>query len=443
MMVGVLDLLAAPLLSAATLLLLLLPIRRRPADGNHLLVLDASYDLTAVRSRKLETAIEARDVAGRFGHVWSVHPMVGADIPASPSTPVVAEHRLHARHTFIEATITGGKRLRRYPTLAFVWSQLLLIVRLRRLLRSQPITAIRVGDPYYLGLLGLGLARAARLPFVIRINGNHDAIFESTGLLAYPRLFRRRSVEKQIDRFTLPRADLVFAPNADYLAFATRNGARADRTVVVPYGNLLASAHFADPASRPTLAELPTGRPLLICVSRLEPVKHTADVLDVLIAVRAVHPDATALIVGDGSLREAHLAAAHERGLDDALVLPGNRDQDWLASALAAADVVVAPMMGRALAEAALSATPIVAYDVDWHAELLTDGSTGRLVPFRDQSAMAVAVLDLLADPDGARAIGRRGRAHALATMAPEVVAAAEAQGWELLGPSRHAVRRR
>ena len=42
----------------------------------------------------------------------------------------------------------------------------------------------------------------------------------------------------------------------------------------------------------------------------------------------------------------------------------------------------------------------------------LRDGETCRLVPPGDPQALERAVVDLLADPEGAAALGRRGRAH-------------------------------
>src|SRR5436309_3260277 len=47
--------------------------------------------------------------------------------------------------------------------------------------------------------------------------------------------------------------------------------------------------------------------------------------------------------------------------------------------------------------------------------ELIRDGETGRLVPRADAPALAAAILDLLRDPERARALARRGQALVLA----------------------------
>jgi glycosyltransferase involved in cell wall biosynthesis len=161
-----------------------------------------------------------------------------------------------------------------------------------------------------------------------------------------------------------------------------------------------------------------TDAPFLLLVSRLERVKHPEDVLDVLAAVRRTHPDVTALLIGGGSLTDELREHATRLGVADAVVFAGERDQEFVASAVADAAVILSPLTGRALVEASLGGRPIVAYDVEWHAEYLGTGA-GVLVPYRDTDAMAAAVVALLDDAPAADALGARGRAHALATMNP------------------------
>ena len=102
--------------------------------------------------------------------------------------------------------------------------------------------------------------------------------------------------------------------------------------------------------------------------------------------------------------------------------LAGNRPQQWVAELLADADVILATIVGRALVESALSSTPIVAYDCEWHAEFITEGATGLLVPLGDTAAMGEGALALLSDSSRAAKIGSGARTHALEVMSPTVV---------------------
>jgi len=420
----------------AVLGLLLLRRRHLPA-GRELLVLDSSYTVAAVRARGLEQAVRARDVGGWFDHVWSVHPLVGADEQEGAEHGGLDRHELTDRHTVLEAHVGRSRRLVSWPMLNLALSQAQLVAELRRLLAARPIVAVRVGDPYYLGLLGLALARAARIPLVIRVNGNHDAIYDDIGALAYPRLFRRRSIEKRIDHYVLSRAALVMAPSDDNLQFALKNGAVPGRSAVVHYGSLIHPAHFSDPNDRSGEREFLPDGPIVVAVTRLEPVKRPGDVVAAVDAIRRHLPDVVAVIAGDGSLRAPLEDEIERRGLRGRVLLPGNLDQERLAALLAGADVVLAPSMGRALVEASLSATPVVAYDVDWHRELVADGITGLLVPGGDVEAMAAATVRLLGDRRWADRLGAAAREHALERMAPARLEAHERTLYEqVLGVS-------
>jgi len=438
--------------AALTLLVVLLDVvaeRLRSAQlarpgTRGLLVLDAAYSLDAVRLRGLEHAMLSRDLGGWFDVVWHVHPLVGADLrePSSETAGRPREVKLAPGHLYVEGYPALSAQPR-FPLTSFVLAQYLLLRRLHALLRSGEVQIVRAGDPYYLGLLGLLLARAHRVPLVLRINGNYDQIYEAVGRLAYPRLFKRRWVEKRIDRFVLRRADLVAGANRDNLGFALRNGTPVERGVVFPYGALIDPVHRTEPDDRRDVrSELGLeGRRLLIAVTRLEPVKHTADVLRTLAAVRAHHPDVAAVVIGDGSELPELQRLASELDLTGHVAFAGSRDQSWIARALASSTVYVAPSAGRALVEAALAELPLVAYDVDWHSELVLEGTSGLLVPFRDVTKMAAAATRLLDDPVLATRLGRGARTLAGETMDPEALMDLERRSLEQLLTDR-AVRR-
>jgi glycogen(starch) synthase len=171
----------------------------------------------------------------------------------------------------------------------------------------------------------------------------------------------------------------------------------------------------------------------MILVSRLINVKHPEDMLQVLAEARRRHPALAAVFVGDGPMRDELESTAAALGVTDDVRFVGNKDQDWISAGLASADIVLSPLTGRALVEAALSATPVIAYDVEWHSELITTGQTGILVPFRDTAAMADAVCHLLDDPAMAASLGEKARAATLESMNPAVLMAHERAEYEKL----------
>ena len=404
-----------------------------------MLSLDATYSLAMIRARRLEHEITCRDLDGFFEHVWSVHPVVGASPEHAVEYGAERGHRdarIADRHTMLEGTVAWSRRLARFPMLNFLVAQLALLRRLNRLIRDEDVCVVRVGDPFYLGLLGLLLARLNRLPLVVRINCNYDNAYADGKFLAYPRLLRWRWLEKAVSQFVLARADLVAPGSRDNLEYALANGATPERSTIWGYGTWVDPLHFeVEPQDRPSVrAELGLeDRPFMVLVSRLEAVKHPEDVVRVLAEARKRTPSLVALLVGGGSMQEELEQLERDLGVDDGLRIVGYRDQPWLGAALSSADIVVSPITGRALVEACLSATPVVAYDIEWQSEIIRPGDTGVLVPYRDVGAMATAVCDLLEDPDRAAALGRRARAVVSETMNPRTLLAREQADYEQL----------
>lgn len=391
-----------------------------------LLVLDAAYTLEMIRERGLESSITCRDLDGYFRHVFSVHPF--ATLLTSPHWgPCYGPpqwYRLNDRNTVIEGRIGRFSWLAWLFPVNFLIGQLGLFVTLLRLIRREKVAVIRVGDPLYLGLFGLALKFFTRRPLLIRVNGNNDKVRHSIGRPLYPRFFRSIAVEQRVERFVLPRADIVAAPNQDNVDFAVRRGAQPESCTIFRYGNLLAPEHRLPPAERGTDAALfarlgiGPGR-YMLCIGRLGAVKFPDDAVRVLGGVTALGHDVKLLFAGDGEMRQELTDLAASLGVANRLVFGGNQDQHALAQLNAHCALVISPLTGRALSESALGAAPLVAYDLDWQGDLVRTGETGELVPFRDVTALTRAAARMLDDPARARRLGAKARERAMAMLDP------------------------
>ena len=105
------------------------------------------------------------------------------------------------------------------------------------------------------------------------------------------------------------------------------------------------------------------------------------------------------------------------RGLDQNVSFLGMRSD--MTELLAAVDVFVLPTHGRegvprVLMEASAMGRPVVATDVRGCREAVINGQTGLLVPARNATALAEAVLTLLNNSDFANRLGAAARVHAL-----------------------------
>jgi glycosyltransferase involved in cell wall biosynthesis len=122
--------------------------------------------------------------------------------------------------------------------------------------------------------------------------------------------------------------------------------------------------------------------------------------------------DARLELAGDGPLRSDLEREARALGLGDRVRFLGwQRD---LASTLARWSIYVQPSVheafGMTVLQAMASGLPVVASAADGLLELVVEGETGLLVPARDPSALAAALLTLVQEPRRRSELGAAGR---------------------------------
>jgi glycosyltransferase involved in cell wall biosynthesis len=183
-----------------------------------------------------------------------------------------------------------------------------------------------------------------------------------------------------------------------------RVGLPADKVEVIHYGlDDLPAAWGSNPPDHVR----PEAR-VLLAVCRLEPQKGLDSAIRALPDIRASHPTAELVVLGEGPQR------AELESLATALQVPVHllgRVPD-VAAWLRRTDVVVHPArwegFGLALLEAMLASKPVVATNVSSIPEIVSDGQTGLLVPPDDAAALAAAVTRVLDDPGTYGEQGRR-----------------------------------
>jgi glycosyltransferase involved in cell wall biosynthesis len=183
-----------------------------------------------------------------------------------------------------------------------------------------------------------------------------------------------------------------------------RNGVDLDRFAPGP----------PDPALRESLG-LPADAPLVVAVSRLNPMKGMDDYVQALALLADRHTEARFVIVGDGASRRELEEQARRLGLARRLVFTGTRLD--IAAILSQAAVSVVPSLSEGLPnivlESMAAGVPVVATRVGGIPEILEEGVSGFLVPPCDAPALAAAIERLLADPLMARRMGDAGRMRA------------------------------
>lgn len=149
-------------------------------------------------------------------------------------------------------------------------------------------------------------------------------------------------------------------------------------------------------------------------VARLFELKGHDDVIEAAAQAIKVQPNLRFLFVGGGTWQARLLEHIRQRNLLPYFHLTGLVKPDRIPEVLAASDIVVHASyregLARVLPEALLSERPVVSYDVDGAREVVLPEQTGILIPPRDITGLARAILDLARDADMRRRFGQSGR---------------------------------
>jgi glycosyltransferase involved in cell wall biosynthesis len=235
---------------------------------------------------------------------------------------------------------------------------------------------------------GAGARAVASWPRVRRLSRDHDVTYLN-GTVAgrlLPALRARRTalhVHDLVDR--VPRhwhvADVVLA-----------NSEAVSRRLEGLDAHVVHCPVELQPQRRPAPWSAGDG-PVVAFVGRLEERKAPLDLVRAAPAIRAAHPSARVIVMGDDPYESDAQYAARVRAAD------GIEHVGWVddaAGILHHVDVLVAPSRNEpfatVVAEAMAAGTPVVATEVDGGHELVEDGVTGALAAPGDVEALAAAV---------------------------------------------------
>jgi phosphatidyl-myo-inositol dimannoside synthase len=164
-----------------------------------------------------------------------------------------------------------------------------------------------------------------------------------------------------------------------------------------------------------------SGRPVIVCVSRLVPRKGQDTLIRALPRVRRQVSDAALLIAGGGRYEARLRRLARQCGVASDVVFTGALPWQEVPAHFAAGDVYAMPCrtrragldlegLGIAYLEASATGLPVVAGDSGGAPDAVRDGETGFVVDGRDSRQVADRLAMLLADPATAARMGRAGR---------------------------------
>lgn len=281
--------------------------------------------------------------------------------------------------------------------------------RAARLVREHDCDTLWFGAAAPLGLLATGLRRRAGIRRSVALTHGHEI-----GWAALPgartllrRIGRGQDVTTYLGEYTRVRLDRVLRDVTALRRLAP--GVDVDLH------------HPGIDASGIRARHGLTGRPVVVCVSRLVPRKGQDALIRALPLIRRRVPDAALLVVGGGPYRPTLEKLVREHHLSGDVVFTGGVEWAELPVHYAAGDVFAMPCrtrnrgldvegLGMVFLEASATGLPVVVGDSGGAPDAVRDGETGYLVDGRNPDRIADRIATLLEDPERARRMGAAGR---------------------------------
>ena len=279
------------------------------------------------------------------------------------------------------------------------WQYPAATLRLARELRRRRVALVHAHF-FYPTLVAIAASRIAGVPVVYtRHHSDHNL-----------RLGKRRHV--RLDGWAGRRASHVIAvSHAVKELMVAVEGVPASHISVVYNG--------MRPLPEPSKEELAFARsslgvddrPLCLMIARLHEEKGHRVLFDALPTVLTRYGPVQCLLAGEGPHRAALEAEVLGRGLGDHVTFLGRRRD--IPALILLSRVVMLPSLaesfGYAVLEAMSLGRPVVTSDTGGLPELVRDGVTGLVVPKGDHSALASALVAVLADRDLADRLAMAG----------------------------------
>jgi len=273
---------------------------------------------------------------------------------------------------------------------------------------------VHIHTPFLAHYAGLRFAREQGIPVV----ATYHTLFEEY-LHHYVPLIPRRitgGLARRFSRSQCNQVDAVIAPSQ-----AMQQGLLAygitKRIEILPTGLPAERFQAGDGNAFRRRHGLRLEQPLLLFVGRAAHEKNIGFLIEMMLELRSLRPDALLLIAGEGPAAPSLRAQATRLGLDGAVRFLGYFDRGGeLQDCYSAADVFVFSSLtetqGLVLLEAMAQGVPVVAIPRMGTIDILGPGLGCRHAP-NDRKGFAQVVHDLLADADALRALGVQARDYA------------------------------
>ena len=306
----------------------------------------------------------------------------------------------------------------------------LAILRIWLFIRRENVDLVRGRLPYLGSFVSVLAARLSKRPFVVSLGGDNRIVQERNRQYNY----NSKLISYLMEWFVLRLADVIIVPNrftGEYVSRIITPQRAEAKCIRIPW---ISPETPVALTSESCEAEKDPSEPLILVVGFLNRYKYTDIIFEL---VSEVIQDSTLLahkanftFCGDGELLKEGLQRFDQRANISFL---GWTENSEVKALMSKADIVLVPMSGFVLLEAAELGKSVIASNVEWHSELVEDGVTGLLVDPLLVSQWTAAIETLLSDPANAKQMGTSLSQRYEMEYSPKICAARELELYQKL----------
>jgi len=280
------------------------------------------------------------------------------------------------------------------------------------IIKKENIDIIRATDPYYMGLLGIYYSKIFKIPVVVSIHSDYD-LGDKVGGQTF-KIFGSRTLAKKLERFVYGNVDKIL-PISEYLKKKIIIEYKINSNKIEIFYHGISFEEF-DKTKYINIKEKFNIKSKYIIgyVARLSKEKNCLDLLYICKKLTEYRKNFVILVAGDGSEYIYMKEYIKKHNLEKYLMLMGFQDKSIVYNIRKQSFVNLCLLDGFSLIEACAGGRPVIAYDIEWHYELIKENETGFLIEKNNIDKVVEKIVYLMDNPDIANKLGKNARKFVL-----------------------------
>lgn len=286
---------------------------------------------------------------------------------------------------------------------------LFMVARGLELARKFPVKIVRSKDPFLCGLCGWIIARMTGNSFCISIHTDYDRRLSMPSKF-YWLILGSLFITRKLVKFLFSRADRIFPIRKSMIPWIREHGGGDEQIRVFPHGVDCSKFNSSNLPKPPENWPSPEKHTIISWAGRLDADNFAQDLIEMTLKIVRRKPQVKVMIAGDGEKSEQLRKQVQEAELEQHVHFLGWIEQPLVYRLRKNSLIALELNGGFSLLEAGAAGCALMAYDVEWHDEVVVDETTGYLLEPGDIEGAINCLIELIENPKKAKRFGKNAR---------------------------------